>query len=284
MAEDPIIMIGSDVAPSEPPAAPAPAASPPEAEAPLVESAPTPVPAPPVESPVPGSVQARIDQMTRQRREAERERDFWRARALASERPAPAPPGEPGAPAGGAEPREEDFDTQAAFVAALHRFHAKAALDAERTAQHEAALAQTLAQTQAALHATIQAREAEVLATTPDYYERCEAVVRQVTPAVKWALEHAGAHGPDLVLYLHDHPEAVTRLNQTAPHALGVELGLLRSPTNGSAPPSAAPSPAPPKPEPPTAVTGGRTTTPGFREDMSQREWEEQWKRTFNRR
>lgn len=280
-----IVVEESGPAPSPPPAVPAPAEpsaeTPPEAPVEPVESAPTRTDEPSDDDPDP--VQRRINRAIFKQREAEREAAYLRGRLEAAEQQrqqAPAPPLPP------SEPQEGDFENYAAYVAALHRFHAKQALDAERAAQAQQAAQEAQQRLVAEQHAAIQAREAELLKEHPDYYEQCRAVVQQIAPHVKWGIEMTGAHGPDLVLYLASHPDAVAKLNQTLPHALGIELGLLRAgaSANGTA---AARSATPPgtKPEPPTPISGGgRTTTPGYREDMTQEEYEAWWTRVSKRR
>jgi len=275
MADDPYAGIVVEESPS-------PVADPPAPEAPGVEE-PVPEPEPPAEDvppppadeppPVPASVQARIDRITAQRHEAAREAAYWRAKA---EGAAQAPPQAP-ADQAPREPREEDYERHGDYLAALVDFRVEQKLSA---AQQQQAQHQQQAQQQhlvAQKHAAIQAREAELLAQHPDYYDRCGTVVRQVAPHVKWGLEMSGTHGPDLVLYLHEHPDAIARLNQVPPHQIGIELGLLRAgASTGEKTPARTAAASPPKPEPPTPVAGsGRTLNPEtYREDMSQAEYE----------
>ena len=267
-----------------PPAAPAPVAPPPsEPAAPEDPGA----SAPPHDEPPPDkpdAVQKRIDRLIWEREEARREAAYLRGKAEAAAQPQVTTPVPPSQPPGA--PQEEDYPSHAAYVAALVDYQVEHKLQAQHEAQAEQAAREAQQRTVAEQHAAIQAREAAILQEHPDYYERCSAVVRQVAPHVKWAIEMTGAHGPDLVLYLHEHPEEVPRLNQTPPHALGIELGMLRASAHGGPPPARpAPPPAPPKPEPPTPLAGGgRTVTAGYREDMTQAEFDAWWHRTSKRR
>jgi len=218
-------------------------------------------------------VQARIDRLTAQRHEAAREATYWRAKA---EGAAPATPPAPAAQAP-QEPQEETFERHADYLAALVDYRVEQKLAAAQQAQAQQAHEQQMAQRQAEALAAIQTREAALLAQVPDYYDRCQTVLRQAAPHLDWALKMAGAHGPDLVLYLHAHPDAIGRLNQVPPHQIGMELGLLRAESaHGTPAPARAAAASEPKPDPPTPVSGsGRTLNPEtFREDMSQVEYE----------
>jgi len=232
--------------------------------------------------------------LTRRNYEYQRELDMLKGTVQALQRP-PTPDPMPAAPSRPVRPRSEDFTSQEAYYAAedayieaVADYRAEQRLTAfqaeQATKAQEAAQQQELAAAQQA----VRQREAEVLQQHPDYYDRCGVVVRQLSPNLKTAIELAGTHGPDLVLHLHDHPEDIQRLNQVPWHRLGIELGLLRASANGTgAPPPAraAPRQATPKPEPPTPLSGGgRTTTPGYREDMSQAEFEAWWKQASRRR
>ena len=280
---------------------PLPAAPPPESPAPAEPGTETPEPdadsapaAPEEEPPVPRGIQRRIDTLTRRNYEYQRELDMLKGTVQALQRP-PTPDPMPAAPSRPVRPRSEDFTSQEAYYAAedayieaVADYRAEQRLTAfqaeQATKAQEAAQQQELAAAQQA----VRQREAEVLQQHPDYYDRCGVVVRQLSPNLKTAIELAGTHGPDLVLHLHDHPEDIQRLNQVPWHRLGIELGLLRASANGTgAPPPAraAPRQATPKPEPPTPLSGGgRTTTPGYREDMSQAEFEAWWKQASRRR
>jgi len=267
-----ILVEGGEFPPTADPAAPdaeeTPLPAPVDAPAPPAESA----PAPEDEPPVPRGIQRRIDTLTRRNYEYQRELDVLKGTVQALQQPAPPP----ALPAG--EPREEDYTRHADYVAAMVDYRVGQKLAEASEAQEEQASRQMQQQTQAAQHAAIQAREAEVLTTHPDYYDRCAAVVQQLAPQVQWGLRMAGEHGPDLVLYLHDHPEAIPRLNQMPAHQIGIELGLLRASTG--APPGAGARQAHPKPEPPTPLAGGgRTSNPEtYHENMPQAAYEA-WRR-----
>jgi hypothetical protein len=92
------------------------------------------------------------------------------------------------------------------------------------------------------------------------------------------ACVHESDQGAELAYYLAQHPDEITRLNQlaqTAPLAMAREIGKLEwrlsSPTNGSRPPAVPPN----QPPPPQPVSGTGAPPPsGYREDMSQAEFD----------
>lgn len=148
---------------------------------------------------------------------------------------------------------------------------------------------------------TIAEREQAVRAAHPDYDQRWQEVAQQASPALYGGLQGAGAQGPDLLLYLHAHPEEMQRLNQLAPqdipfalgqltaHATSPPAGTAAAPGGGaaappapvsvaSAPPARLPPPAPPQ----TVTAGGSVPTSGYTEQMDQSSYET-WRKTTGR-
>jgi hypothetical protein len=182
-------------------------------------------------------------------------------------------------------PRQSDYATEEAFDAAEEAYHSNM-VDyrlAEREAvsrQHQAA--QSQAELDAERTRAIQAREAELVKSTPDYYDRFERLGPQLAPHVLWALQQAGAHGPDLVLHLSQQPQEVERLNAVPAHLIGVELGMLRGPRHHTPASNGSPNSSPRLPEPPQPVGGGgATATTAYRDDMSQEQYDAWVKRTY---
>jgi hypothetical protein len=220
----------------------------------------------------------------------------------------PEPPPEPQGPPPRPQPRDFEGD-QAGYDAAMDQW-----LDARNTytarqtlEEHERQRARqaqegALQQQEQARRAQIAEREQHLRAQHPDYDTRWQQVAQQASPALYGGLQYAGAQGPDLLLYLHAHPEEMQRLNQLAPQDIPFALGQLLpqaapSPpateaapgvSGGAVPPSAAPVPqAPPArmppPAPPQTVTaGGSVPTSGFRDDMPQADYEA-WRRSTGR-
>jgi len=274
-------------APETPPGAPAPQ-EPVEADSP-----PAPEPSDDVDDTAvsPRELRRLVGRMTAQRTAMERELGATRAQVETLMKLIQPPPQEPEPQRTGPprRPRQSEYATEDEFDAAEEAYH-RDMVDfrlAEREAQgRQQYAAQTQAQMEEQRKAAIQAREAEILKTTPDYYERFERIGPSLAPHVLWALQQAGAHGPDLVLHLAAHPDDIGRLNEVPAHLIGVELGMLRGtqPRSGTAaPPGQPPSASSPRlPEPPQPVGGtGATVQPGFREDFSQDQYDAWARRTY---
>lgn len=273
----------TDGAPTAP-ATPAPAA-------PSVDSPPT-EPSPDEDRPLSGKqFQRYVDRQTRAQRELERELAEARGQILALSRvvtPAPSAPPPPTGPP--QRPRLADFATDDEYLAAEDRYFSDMVtyrLNERDQYNRQQQVTQSQAEQDTQRLQTIREREAEILKSTPDYYDRFETVGPQLAPQVLWGLQQAGVHGPDLVLYLHDNPTEIARLNQTPAHLVGLELGMLR---RGAAPPAQTTAPAsnsqtsaPPRlPEPPQPVSGGGGTgQPGYRDDMTQTQFDEWVKRAY---
>lgn len=234
-----------------------------------------------------------VGRMTAQRTAMERELGATRAQVetlMKLIQPAPPDP-EPPQTGPPRRPKMSEYATEDDYNRAEEQYH-RDMVDyrlAEREAQQQhTQVARTQAEQDAERAAAIRAREAEILKTTPDYYERFERIGPTLAPQVLWALQQAGAHGPDLVLILAANPDEIARLNQIPAHLIGVELGMLR----GSQPRSTAPAPnghaqpsAPRLPEPPQPVGGGSTpVSSGYREDYTQQQFEDWYAKTFPRR
>jgi hypothetical protein len=274
-------------APETPPGVPAPAEP--------VEAASPPAPEPSDEDDTPETLSPRearrlAGRMTAQRTAMERELGAAKAELGAMKaqvdtlmkliQPAQQEPedGRTGPPR---RPRMSEYVSEEAYEAAQEAYErdlVDARLAERETQGRQQAMAAAQAQNYAEKMQAIQVREQELLKTVPDYYERFQFVGPQLAEHVLDALKLTGGHGPDLVLYLADHPEEIPRLNQTPYQELGVELGMLRSPQAARTPPATstnAPSSAPRLPEPPQPVSGnGATVTPGYRDDWPQEQFD----------
>lgn len=218
--------------------------------------------------------------------------------------PPPAPQGPPPRP----QPRDFEGD-QAGYDAAMdtwldarNTYTARQTLEEHERQRARQAQEGALQQQEQERRAQIAEREQALRAQHPDYDARWQQVAQQASPALYGGLQYAGAQGPDLLLYLHAHPEEMQRLNQLAPQDIPFALGQLLPqaapppPATGAAPvvsegavaPSAAPvTQAPPArmppPAPPQTVTAGGSVPPGgYRDDMPQADYET-WRRSTGR-
>ena len=182
-------------------------------------------------------VQKRIDELTRARREAERQVEYWRGIATQSAQDAPAE-----------KPTRDQFADPDDYVEALAEWKAEEAVS--RVQQQQASQAADNAR-----QATWAAREAEAKATIADYDAVVPTSTVPVKPHVVDALMDSEA-GPALVYHLAKNPAVAERLNGMSPMRAAIELGRLE--TTLTAPAVKAPSNAPPPITPLNAQPSGR--------------------------
>ena len=291
---DGLTIVSSDPAPYEEAPSPTDDAGVPAPEEPVeAESPPAQAPSDedvPDTAISPRELRRLVGRVTAQRTAMERELGATRAQVEtlmkliqpASQEPDPQPTGPP------RRPRASEYATEEALDAAEEAYHAQM-VDyrlAEREAQgRQSQAAQSQAQSDAERTRAIQAREAEIVKSTPDYYDRFERIGPQLAPHLLWALQQAGAHGPDLVLHLSNSPDDIERLNQVPSHLIGIELGMLRGPQSRESTPASngrAPTSSPRLPEPPQPVGGGgQTGTLAYRDDFTQEQYDAWVRRTY---
>lgn len=280
----------------------------------IVTTSPAPVPdAPPPEPapeapPQPAPWEAKLAQLERLTQQLQVDNAALRATVETTQRLRPEPPAAPQEPAGPpARPQASAYTDQAQYDQDMQTWleqtvehRTQQTLQAAEQHRARQAQEQELARTQAELDARLTAREAAVRQTQTDYDQLAQQVAAQMSQATYWAVRATGDAAPDLVVHLAQHPEVLQRLNQTAPHLLGYEVGRLSAqlapPPAAQTPPVAetsappvvpvgppappAPSPVatrPPPPAPPQMVTGGGVVPPGgFHDQMSQRAYEEE--------
>ena len=179
-------------------------------------------------------VQARIDELTRARHEAEREAAFWRGRAGGQDGQA-QPSATPAAPA---KPTPDQFQDYGEYIEALTDWKTEQKVNqslSAREAEREAA------QRQQQAAKTWDERQAATRATLPDYDQVVGGADVQVVKHVAEALLDSD-QGPALAYHLAKHPEIVQRLNGLSPTAAAREIGRLEA--GLSAQTAAAPAPA----------------------------------------
>jgi len=157
------------------------------------------------------TAQDRINDLTRARREAERERDFYKG--LVSQ-PTPASPVE-GAP----KPTPDSFDTYDGYIDALTDWKVEQTL----TRQSSAKAQQT---TEMVREANWAAKLEEARSTIPDYADVVGSSDINIAPHVADALFDSDL-GPQLAYHMATHPELADRLNKLSPVKAAIELGRL---------------------------------------------------------
>lgn len=198
------------------------------------------------------SAQDRIDELTRARREAEREAAHWKRLAQEGKQPEPQP--KPQA-AEDAEPDPTKYqygETDAGYIRDLARFEARREFKAEAERHQQRTQAQTVEQ-------TWTERQADFAKDNPDYRE---VIDRDwvCTPVMADAIK-TSEEGARVAYHLAQHPDEARRIAGLNPLAQVRELGRLEAKL---ATPAAPPTPQPktvsdaPPPHPQARGLSGR--------------------------
>ena len=169
---------------------------------------------------------ARINELTRLRHEAERERDFYKGLASQSA---------PNSPQGATvEPDLDDFENYGDYVKALAKYEVGQTQQASAT-QREYIIRE----------ASWEAKVEATASSLPDYATVVGSSEVPISGHVADALMDSD-RGPELAYHMATHPEVAERLNRMSPIKAAIELGRLE--TSLAAPvvkaASKAPSPA----------------------------------------
>ncbi len=203
--------------------------------------------------------QARFDELTRQRYEAQREAAYWREQAMAQQ-PKPKEPEQPQA-----KPVAANFESYEAFVEAQTEWAVKQALaERDRADQQRQRASQAQAQAQSWAERVNSAKT-----ELPDF----DLVMSSSTAPMSQAMAEAireSEQGPKVAYHLAQNPAEAARIAQLSPLAAAREIGKLES--SLSAPKAqekrTTQAPAPAK----TAVGSGRSTE-GDPSKMSQADY-----------
>lgn len=207
-------------------------------------------------------VQPRIDELTRARREAEREAAYWRQVAQGTQSPAQAAP---------QRPVPENFEKYDDYIDALTDWKAEQAVAKRMEADSTRKVAETRAQTFA--ERQVQARTA-----MPDYDEVVGGSETPIAQHVGEAILESDL-GPQLAYHFAKNPDALLRLNGMNPVQAAREIGKLEATLSAKPAAPAAPvkktsnTPAPAG----TLGTQGRATTPAL-QNLSMDEYMKQRK------
>ncbi len=217
-------------------------------------------------------IQSRIDELTRLRYDAERDRDYWRE--MATRQPAPAKQEAAKPEAQTPRPKLEDFNyDEAAYEAALDAYYEKKAdeiVDRKLTAREQERL-------KAERVKSWKAREAEFIAKTPDYIQL--AYYAPINDAMASVIQES-EFGPQIAYHLGkpENRAEAERIAQLDPVRAAREIGRLEATFNKPAP-APAPKPAVSKAPPPppkieaTDSTPRVSTTSPESDSMSDEEW-----------
>lgn len=207
--------------------------------------------------------QERVNEITRARRDAERERDYWRTQAEQRQQAAPSQPNTQGneAPPSLAD---FDFDMDKWSAAVVEHATRKATSTAEQRFQQ-----QSQRQHQHTIEQQFEQRSQEYAKAHPDFDQSVTELGRAVQfhPAIVEAIGYS-EHGPALVHHLAKHLDEADRIARMPPHIAAVQLGRLEAQltTPKAKPVTSAPNPAP-------TLGGGRTNATKREADMTTAEF-----------
>lgn len=216
----------------------------------------------------PRGVQARIDEITRGRYEAEREAAYWRGIATGKgQDPSQQQPAQPAA-----KPTPDKFADYAEYIEALTDWKTDQKVSqalAAREAQEQEARQRAEAEARATTWAE---RQQAVRAALPDYDEVLSAAADiPVTAHVREVLLDS-EQGPRIAYHLAQHPDEAARINALPPLAAARELGRLEAAlTTAPKPPAPRTVSNAPPPITPVRGTGGRFEKAP--ESMTDSEW-----------
>lgn len=202
-------------------------------------------------------VQTRIDELTRSRREAEREAAYWKARVQGDPAQNPAQ-----TPAASKAPEPSQFKTQEEYIDAVTDYKVEQKLakkDAEQT--H---VKQVTERAQSWQEKLVSAR-----LETPDFDQVMNNADIAVATHVADLLLEADA-GASIAYHLAQNPDKLNKINAMSPAKAAIELGKLEATlskpaSNDPAPEVKAPEAKTSKAPPPAKTLGqGRSTTPAL--------------------
>jgi hypothetical protein len=204
-------------------------------------------------------VQKRLDELTRLRKDAERDRDHWRELAMRQTQPVPQAEPQQAAP-----PRQDQFDSYEDFEAARIEYAVEQRLKTAREIeQRESALR------------SFQGRVEAVRDKLPDYDLYVGDPTLTITPLMAEVIRESEV-GPEVAYHLGKNRSEAQRIAALPPHRQAAELGRLEAKLSmEQSPPNPNPRPNPRNvpPAPPQTVAGlsaGLTKAP---DDMSMAEY-----------
>lgn len=203
-------------------------------------------------------VQERIDELTRSRREAEREAEYWKVRAQANDKQPPAKAAETTE-----RPVRTNFADEDAYLDALADFKVEEKLAARDAKQAQEQQQRSRVEAATKVATSWEERKEAARAEIADFDQVMEGADHPVRNHVaELIMEHD--QGPKLMHHLAQHPEEIDKLNEMSPAKAAFELGKLavkfeKAPVaDSSSKPVATVSKAPPPAA--RSVGAGRST------------------------
>lgn len=219
----------------------------------------------------PKGVQKRLDELTRQRYEAERDRDYWRDLAMRTVEPPKAP--EPEVPQG--KPQASNFGTYEEYTEALAEWKVREMI----SAQQEQNARQAEAQRAQAVEQSFQQRLSAFSAEVDDFHEVALNPSLPVTKDMAAIIKESDM-GPALLYHLGKNPNLAREIADLSPTAMARRLGRLEEQLLAPKPKTMTDAPEPIKP-----VSGGTANSMSDPMKLSPEAWR-QWRneQIYNRK
>lgn len=211
-------------------------------------------------------LQDRIDELTRSRREAEREAAYWKSRAAGTvSAQSPALPAAPIKP-----PVASDFETEAEFIEALTDYKVEEKLSKR---ENQAKAVQAVTERATSWQSRLEAARTAI----PDFNTVMDSAEMPVANHVAdLLLEHDS--GAELAYHFAQNPDILSRVNSMTSVKAAFEIAKIATSIEKSASPDTTTKEVPVEkptskaPAPPKPVGQGRSATPKV-EDMSMEEY-----------
>jgi len=196
----------------------------------------------------------RIDELTHQRRSAERERDYWREMAMKGGQPQPEKSAPVEAP--GEAPNPLSFDSEAEYQKAMDEWIDQRTEYKLSQREKQAQEAQTQQEKQEIVKSW-EKRQNQYADSKDDYYEVALNPDLPITDAMGDAITTSD-NGPEVLYWLGSNPQEAARIAGLSAFAAAREIGRIEARFNG--PPAKKTTKAPP-PINPLSGAGSKATT-----------------------
>lgn len=189
-------------------------------------------------APKKNKVQERIDELTRARREAEREAEYWRQQAEAKKQQS-VPTQEPVKPS-----LESVGYDEAAYDQALEKYVSDRAAYLAHQETLQAKQREQAAQRDK-LERDFSAKSVDFAAKTPDYFHTVNNPELRITNEMADAIKESG-NGPEVAYYLGKNPDLSAQIASLSPYRQFMEIGRIQAELAARKPIEAEISKAPP--------------------------------------
>jgi len=227
----------------------------------------------------PNWAQRRIDELTREKHDARRERDYWRELASRGQQPQQAQAPQQQATAT-QKPQPNQYQTTEEYFEALADWKADQKWEARERQRREQAEKEAKQQGEQKIARTFAEREQKARDTYPDYDEVARGDGNPITELMVEAILRS-EKGPDIAYFLGKNPDKALQIAQmTDSHSVALALGRIEAQIETAATPSqpvavasapkAAPTAAPP---PPKVLSSSAPSQKRLDDSMSTAEW-----------